>query len=244
MKLGATFAVVLILLAGVVGYGITQLGSINDAMSEMVDDPVTALDRIQQFNDASTSAALAEKSLAITDDPAMLRSQLNIMRRQRARADDLIATPPPLADDTDRAQYAQVRAEWNSYKAAADQAVALALENKNLEAGRISLGAARAASDRMGDLVDAMVTRQRGEMKAADAGGDVLYATSRTTLLTVAIVAFVIAVFGAIWISLTVSRGLKRVSVALDAVAIGDLDNEVTSPATTRSRIWSIPSIA
>ncbi len=228
MKLGATFAVVLLLLTGVVAFGISRMGVINDGMSRLVDDPATSLDRIQQFNDASTSAVVAEKNLALTDDPRMMATQLDIMRQQRARADELIATPPPLADDTDRAQYAKVREEWNRYKTAADEAVALASQNKNLEAGRISLGEARTASEQMGSLVDDMVKRQREEMAKADAEGDVTYASARTMMLVAALVAMILAVGGAVWISLTVSRGLKRVGDALDTVAIGNLDNEVT----------------
>ena len=228
MKLGATFAVILLLLSGVVAFGITQMGTINDSMGRLVDDPATALDRIQQFNDASTSAVVAEKSLALTNDAQVLESQLEEMRRQRARADELIGTPPPMADDVDRAQYAKVRDQWNRYKNAADRAVALAIQNKNMEAGQISLGAARAASEEMGELVDDMVKRQRDEMAKADAEGDTTYANARTMLLATAAVALLIAIAGALWIGTIVSKGLKRVSVALDAVAIGDLDNEVT----------------
>ena len=228
MKLGATFAVILLLLSGVVAFGITQMGTINDSMGRLVDDPATALDRIQQFNDASTSAVVAEKSLALTNDAQVLESQLEEMRRQRARADELIGTPPPMADDVDRAQYAKVRDQWTRYKNAADRAVALAIQNKNMEAGQISLGAARAASEEMGELVDDMVKRQRDEMAKADAEGDTTYANARTMLLATAAVAFLIAIAGALWIGTIVSKGLKRVSVALDAVAIGDLDNEVT----------------
>jgi methyl-accepting chemotaxis protein len=81
---------------------------------------------------------------------------------------------------------------------------------------------------KMNDSIDKLGEQQQQAMKDADEATNELYATSRTTLVTAGIIAFVIAILGAIWISLTVSRGLKRVSVALDAVAIGDLDQEVT----------------
>ncbi|KQM87305.1 chemotaxis protein [Sphingomonas sp. Leaf23] len=228
MKLGATFAVVLLLLAGVVGYGIDRLGMLNQAMSDLVDDPATALDRIQQFNMASTLAIVAEKNLALSDDPQIVQQQLSNFRQQRARADELIGQAPPMADDTDRAQYASIRTQWNEYKTVADRIVPLALGNKNLEAGAISLRDARPIAEKMRTQVQDVVQRQRAEMKKADDAGDTLYASSQTTLLTAAIAALILAVTGALWIGMIVAKGLKRVGVALDAVAIGDLDQEVT----------------
>ncbi|KQN81486.1 chemotaxis protein [Sphingomonas sp. Leaf67] len=235
MKLGATFAVVLLLLTGIVGLGVSQLSSISDSMSNLVDDPATALDRIQQFNDASTSAVVAEKNLALTSDAQLKAAQMEELRRQRARADELIAKAPPMADETDIEQYAKIREQWNAYKATADKAIELALQNKNMEAGQISLGAARTAATQMGEMVDETVERQRGEMKEANDEGDALYASARLWLIGIALVAIAIAVAGAWWISHIVSQGLRRVGVALDAVAIGDLDKEV--PVTSNDEI-------
>ena len=227
MKLGATFAVVLLLLAIVVGFSVVQLSTLSSAMGRLVDDPATALDRIQQFNDAQTSAIVAEKNLALSNDPQIEAAQMEELRKQRSRADELIAKAPPMADQSDIEQYARIRAAWTEYKAAADKAVELALADKNIEAGMVSLGAARIAAEKTGGLIDEMVERQREEMKQADAEGDALYASARTWLIVIAVVAFAVAIAGALWISKIVAQGLRRVGVALDAVAIGDLDNEV-----------------
>ncbi|KQN20114.1 chemotaxis protein [Sphingomonas sp. Leaf32] len=235
MKLGATFAVVLLLLAGVVGFGINRLSMLNEAMSDLVDDPATSLDRIQQFNMASTLTIIAEKNLALSNDPQVVEKQLSNFRQQRARADELIAQAPPMADDIDRAQYASIRTQWNEYKVVADRIIPLALADKNLEAGALSLGDARPIAEKMRAQVLDVVQRQREEMKKADAAGDVLYAESRTMLLATALAALLMAIVGALWISMIVSKGLKRVGVALDAVAVGDLDQEVT--VTTNDEI-------
>ncbi len=228
MKLATTFAVVLLVLAAVVGIGIDRLGTLNAAMSKLVDDPATALDRIQQFNQASTLAMIAEKNMALSNDPQVMQAQVANLRRERALADELIAQPPARSDQRDRAQYADMKLKWEQYKAVADRSVQLALANKNLEAGEISINQGRPAAEALRNQVREVVARQREEMAAADAEGDALYAQSRTMLLAMAAVAILIAIGGALWISMIVSRGLKRVGIALDAVAVGDLDNEVT----------------
>ncbi|MBQ1480435.1 MAG: HAMP domain-containing protein [Sphingomonas sp.] len=91
----------------------------------------------------------------------------------------------------------------------------------------ISLGTANKAAVKVGDMVDEIVKRQRNELKVANEAGDTLYAQSRLMLFIVAGAAFLLAMAGALWISRIVSQGLNRISVALGAVAIGDLDQRV-----------------
>ncbi|MGI8367328.1 methyl-accepting chemotaxis protein, partial [Sphingomonas paucimobilis] len=227
MKLVTTFAIVLTMLAIIVGFSVNRLSTLNDAMSNMVDDPAASLDRIQQFNDAITSSVVAQKNLTMSDDPNFMSDQLAELRRQRARADRLITEASRVNDETDREMYAEALRGWTDYKSIANKAVELALENRNAEASVISLGTANKAAVKVGDMVDEIVKRQRNELKVANEAGDTLYAQSRLMLFIVAGAAFLLAMAGALWISRIVSQGLNRISVALGAVAIGDLDQRV-----------------
>ncbi|APX64529.1 methyl-accepting chemotaxis protein [Sphingomonas sp. gentR] len=227
VKLITTFAIVLAMLAIIVGFSVNRLSTLNTAQSNMVDDPAASLDRIQQFKDAITSSIVAQKNLTMSDDPDFMAGQHAELRKQRARADRLIAEALRTGDDVDREMYTDAQRGWAEYKSIADQAVELALANRNAEASVISLGGANKAAVRIGDTVNKIVQRQRLELKAADEAGNVLYAESRTTLLMVAAAAFLTAVAGALWISRIVSRGLNRIAVALGAVATGDLDQKV-----------------
>ncbi|MDZ7281811.1 methyl-accepting chemotaxis protein [Sphingomonas sanguinis] len=227
MKLVTTFAVVLVMLAIIVGFSVNRLSTLNTAQSNMVDDPVASLDRIQQFNDAMTSSIVAQKNLALSDNPDFMADQYAKLRKQRDRGDRLIGEALQTQDPADREMYAEAQRGWTEYKSIADKAVQLALANRNAEASVISLGVANKASVRIGDIVDKIVERQRTELQTADREGDELYAESRVMLLVVAAAAFLIAMAGALWISRIVSHGLGRVSTALVAVAMGDLDQKV-----------------
>ncbi|MGC9582124.1 UNVERIFIED_CONTAM: HAMP domain-containing protein, partial [Salmonella enterica subsp. enterica serovar Typhimurium] len=143
------------------------------------------------------------------------------------RADRLITEASRVNDETDREMYAEALRGWTDYKSIANKAVELALENRNAEASVISLGTANKAAVKVGDMVDEIVKRQRNELKVANEAGDTLYAQSRLMLFIVAGAAFLLAMAGALWISRIVSQGLNRISVALGAVAIGDLDQRV-----------------
>ena len=64
-------------------------------------------------------------------------------------------------------------------------------------------------------------------MKEADEATNQTYEAARTTLLVVAGLAVLIATAGAIWIAMMISAGLKKIAAAVDAVAIGDLNQDV-----------------
>lgn len=115
MKLVTTFAIVLTMLAIIVGFSVNRLSTLNDAMSNMVDDPAASLDRIQQFNDAITSSVVAQKNLTMSDDPNFMSDQLAELRRQRARADRLITEASRVNDETDREMYAEALRGWTDW---------------------------------------------------------------------------------------------------------------------------------
>ncbi|MEH3041260.1 MAG: methyl-accepting chemotaxis protein [Sphingomonas paucimobilis] len=227
MKLIGTFSIVILMLIGIVAYSVHTMGTLNGSMSNLVDDSATMLYNIQQFNDAVNSAVIAEKNTALTEDQQQLAAQAAELKRQRERADELIATTPESADDTDKVMLDKIRTAWAAYKVAADRAIALGLQNKNQEAAAVSMGEARRTVEEAGNLVDQMVSRQRDEMTEADHAGDALYASSRTLLTLLALGALALAIAGATWVSLVVSRGFRQLSTALDTVAGGDLTQTI-----------------
>ena len=76
---------------------------------------------------------------------------------------------------------------------------------------------------------------------AEDAAGSAQQASEAETVLIGAVVlSLVIAIGSALWISLSISRGLGRAVGLAEAVAVGDLSQtDRRSPATTRSATWS-----
>ena len=227
MKLISTFSVVILMLIGIVAYSVHTMGTLNGSMSNLVDDSATMLYNIQQFNDAMNSAVIAGKNIVLTDDRQQIAAQSDELKRQRTRADELIAPTPESANDVEKAMLDKIRTAWAAYKIAADQAIALSMQNKKQEAAAISTGEARDTAEEAGSLVDQMVSRQRQEMTEADHAGDALYDRSRTLLMVLALGALAVAIGGATWVCLVVSRGFKQLSNALDTVAGGDLTQTI-----------------
>ena len=227
MKLIATFSIMILMLLGIVAFSINTMGTLNGSMSNLVDNSATTLNNVQQFNDAMNSSVIAEKNIVLTEDSQLIAAQTAELKRQRAWADQLIAVTPEMADDIDKGLLDKIRVAWAAYKTAADQAIALGQQNRTQEASVISMGEARRAVEEAGSLVDEMVKRPQTEMREADHGGDALYASSRTMLIALALGALALAVAGATWVGLIVSRGFKQLSTALDTVAGGDLTQTI-----------------
>ena len=227
-KLAATFAVVLLLMIATVGIGITRLGELNAAITQVINVSAKQLEYAQAIDGEFGRIGRNEKNMALTEDDALTRDFSNEMLQQRARLETILTAATRLATDDTRDKWNNVRSDWMRYKGLNDQVRQLAILNRNKEAANISMNEARTAFLALSKDVQDLVSSQQAKMKQADADTNILYADARSLLVTIAIVAILIAVAGAIWVSLVVSRGLYRIGEALDAVAIGDLDQEVT----------------
>ncbi|MGN7158762.1 methyl-accepting chemotaxis protein [Sphingomonas sp. SAFR-052] len=228
MKLAATFGVVIVMLLAVILIGITKMGAMNSGMMQVIDGPAARQARSLGVQVALNELLRLEKNMALTDDMSLTRDFDQQATTKVAKTDDLIRTAVANASPEARQDWQNVLDKWTEYKPINRRIRDLGLANKNAEAGRISLTQSRALMSDMSKSLDSIVGRNAASMAAAKAETDASYQNARTILMIVAVAAVLVALGGALWISMIVSRGLKRVSVALDAVAIGDLDNEVT----------------
>lgn len=226
-KLAGTFAVLVILLIAVVGVGISRISDMNTAISTIIAGPAAQLD-VAMSIDADTGRVVRnEKNMILTQDLATTKSFNERMLSLRDKVDRNIAEGTARANERGKPIWAEMLPQWNAYKATNERIRLLALENKNAEAGQLSMGEARRQIMAVSDTITKMVDLQRERMREADVQAAELYASSRMTMLVTAGLALLIAIAGALWISHVVSTGLRRVSTALDAVAVGDLEHEV-----------------
>ncbi|MCP4029554.1 MAG: HAMP domain-containing protein, partial [Sphingomonas sp.] len=227
MKLGATFGVLILALIAVVTVGVTRMASLNEGISEVISGPAHRLSVAQQIATEVNFVLRYEKNLALTNDEALMRTFDNQITEHRKKIDGLVVEGVSTASEQGKPSWLKVQSQWEAFKPVNDRVRALGLANKNVEAANLSITQSRKVAGELTATIDQLVSIQQDQMQQADKDTNALYTESRTMLIIVAAIATLIAVAGAIWISLLVSNGLKRIGVALDAVAIGDLDQEV-----------------
>ncbi|MGK6322945.1 methyl-accepting chemotaxis protein [Sphingomonas sp. DT-51] len=227
LKLITTFAAMTLLLVAIVTLALVRIASLDDAITDVIAGPTARAIRSLTINDALGDVMRMEKNMSLTTDDATTRSFDARMTEGRARVEQLFAEGLSNASADNRPRWIALQQSWTAYKQVNDRIRTLALANQNEEAARLSLGPALRLGDQISAVNDAMVAANRASLAKAEADTDALYAQSRWLLLVAAAVALAVAVSGASWIALLVARGLRAASNAIEAVAIGDLDQEV-----------------
>jgi methyl-accepting chemotaxis protein len=227
MKLGMTFAVLVLMLTTVVAVGISRMSSLNVAMTDVIEGPAKRLSLAQSLDGKVGDVVRQEKNMVMTNDEALTRNFDADMMKSRADVAKLLATGLATATPQDRPVWAQIDQKWNGFIPINDRIRQFALRNDDEDAGKLSLNESRVAVTAITGLAQQIVDLSQQEMQQADKDTDDLYEKARATLLAIAAGALLIAIAGGVWISRVVSLGLARVRTAIDAVAIGDLDQEV-----------------
>ncbi len=226
-KLAGAFAF-LLLITGILGvFGIANMSNINDKSTELSVNWMPSIDAIHRINTATSDLRIAQYTHVVSTDPAVMRETegqidtiLSDLGTQRARYEKLISS------DEERQIYQTFAGKFARYQKAGDRFLALSRANQNAEAAAMLADSKSLYDDYSGDLLKLVKMNIDGGEKAS-ADGDVAYADARNLFVVLLTAAMIAGIAAAIWISLTISRGLKKVSVAVDAVAIGDLDKDV-----------------
>ncbi|MBB4153210.1 methyl-accepting chemotaxis protein [Sphingomonas jinjuensis] len=227
MKLGVTFGVLVVLMLTVVTIGVLRLGTLNSAITDVINGPAKRLSIAQDVDTMQSQSLADQQSLILNTDAALMRTYNDRVVREEAEMEKLMASGLSIATDRDRNAWEAVRRTWTEIKPTFDQIRDLGAANRNDEATRLTNASQNKMMERFQNDINTLKNLQVKIMADTDDETNAVYSSSRSVLIGAGVVALLMAVGGALWISLLVSRGLKRIGVAVEAVAIGDLDQEV-----------------
>ncbi len=109
------------------------------------------------------------------------------------------------------------------------QVVTIARAGGNLLALDRSIGEGRKAAEEALAGVDAYVAFAQSLMNNTRAQAMEAAAAARTVLITVVVVSLLVGIVAALWLSTAISAGLRRAIGLAEAVALGDLSQQVTA---------------
>ncbi|EGD60737.1 putative methyl-accepting chemotaxis protein [Novosphingobium nitrogenifigens DSM 19370] len=226
-KLAATFVLLVALLVVVVGLSLARLSTLNQAITDVIAGPAKRQELALSLDGKINYALRQEKNMALAGDVDTARKFDAELLKTRSEAQTLIAAGVSHASPEGAPIWSKIQARWAELLPVEDEIRSLSLDGKKTQAGELSMTRARDAANAMSEQIAQLVDIAQKDMTKADADTSALYDEARTTLIITALIAIAIAVSGGVWISLTISRGLTKVRVAVDAVAIGDLDQEI-----------------
>jgi methyl-accepting chemotaxis protein len=227
LKLGLAFGLVIVLMIGATGYGLTSLGHLNDAMTVLVQGPVARLKLAGDVRTAMLQVTRNEKNLILETDLQKEKVYDAQLTQLRQDFEGLLDEGDQMSSPEGRVKYAELRSVWETIKPLDTQLRQLALANQNQQATALSLGALRAAMNQGIDITNDIVSLTEAQMKAQEDQDARTYANTRDILIAVIIASLLIATIAALWLALSITKGLTQVSSLATAVSIGDLNKTV-----------------
>ena len=227
MKLAISFGFLILMLAGIAGYGTYSLGIAKDAMDEVVDGTVVRLDKTHQINALSISTVRAQKNIILAATPQEIQKHIATSDELRSEMDKMINDMAATASAETRGYWAELQAITQAFEASDNRVRDYVRQGNTSAASAYSSEEGRTAANALTQKLEQGVTMNRTRLESAKASQNDDYLQTRMLLIIISLAAVVIAVGTALWIALGISGGLRKIMVVAEAISLGDLNQDV-----------------
>jgi methyl-accepting chemotaxis protein len=227
LKLGATFAVVILLLIALSALSLSRMGTLTLAITDLINGPAQRQELAINTQTTNSDLMRNQRSMLLTTDPQLFRTFDEDTSKALTRMDELVAKGEQLATEDHKPRWHALKTAVEEFKQTDAQIRALARAGDKAGAAAITFGEGRTAYLTITKLSDELAELAQAEMKKVDQDTDALYAEARMLVITVSIIAFLTALGGGVWISRIVTGGLSKIQEVMAAAALGDLSKDV-----------------
>jgi methyl-accepting chemotaxis protein len=227
LKLGLAFGLVIVLMIAATGYGLSSISHLNDAMTGLINGPVARLKLAGDVRTGILQFVRAEKNIILESDLAKMRVYDAQLTQQRQDFEALLDEGDAISSPEGKVKYAELRSMWETVKPLDIELRQLALADQNKQAVTLSLGPLLGATTQCIDLTNEVVSLAESQMKAQEAQNARTYDSTREVLIGVTLASLVIAIVAALWLALSITKGLRQIAILASAVSIGDLNKTV-----------------
>jgi methyl-accepting chemotaxis protein len=229
LKVGLAFAGVIGLLVLATAMGISDLAAANHEGDLVVSGPVARLRATQQLDIHMLNVGQAERASLLVGDAAEREILDTEIEREQAAFEVLLRRMQADAPADTRPRWDAVGETWGRFMQTHRRVVALSAAGQSAQAGALSMGEGRRLIDEAEAAMAGLATASQTQLEAAQARADTDFERTRNLLLAIAVASLAAAIAAALWISITLSRGLRKIGDMARAVSIGDLDHTVVA---------------
>jgi len=227
LKLALAFGLIILMLIGATGFGISSLGSMNGTMMGLVSGPVARMKLAQDVRSELLQILRSEKNIIIETAPEKMKAYDDELSKGREVLSAMLDEGEKISSPEGKLKYGELKTIFETIKPLDTKLRELALANKNADATTLSLGELRTATNAGIKLAEDVVGLTEQQMKADQETAAANYATTRNVLVGFVLLAVAIAAAAAIWMAMSINQGLRKIADLADAVAIGDLNKTV-----------------
>ena len=210
LKLGLAFALMIGLMIVAAALGMEGIGKLNAGFDGVMSGPVARTANVQDLNGVFLRIARAERDMILADTKEEAAPLVADIARERQRFTDLVQKSEALATPEAKPKWAALHAAGDRFLAVDDRLRELALANQDAQAKTLSNTEGKQAFDEASRQMDELVQLERGETQAASDKVDNDDKATRASLISMTVVALLIALGAAVWISISVAKGLAR----------------------------------
>ncbi|GKT21870.1 methyl-accepting chemotaxis protein [Acidovorax sp. SUPP3334] len=224
VRLGLGFGLVLLLMALITGISLFRLADQDEASQQLINDLYPKAAASQQLSYLTMDTARLVRNLIILADEKGMAPNKAALDKNIATTGTLIGTLEKLADTPEeRALIQEIKTQSATYIAFSQDVAALGLQNKNEEGQQLLFGPRYAIQGTYLATLRKMVDLQEKNMQQ---GGQVAHAAYLSARMIVWIAALIAALMGmvcAFFITRSVTAPLQDAVDAADRVADGNL---------------------
>jgi methyl-accepting chemotaxis protein len=228
LKLAVTFTAIIALAGTMAWLGISGLGTLNTSLRDLVQGPMQRIQIEDQLQIDMLQILRAEKNMLLADTQEQMKrydADIDQIRTQFAARLEKLTN---IASTEGRLKLAPLNGLWQKLVAVQDRIHELALNNHIAEAKAISLGDERQLNAQITKVVTDIADYNNLLMKQAEDEASRQYEHVRQLLIAAAAAVLLIGTATGVWLALSIGRSLGKAGALANAVAIGDLSQQVT----------------
>ncbi|NKN36807.1 methyl-accepting chemotaxis protein, partial [Agrobacterium sp. a22-2] len=238
LKLAMAFGFVIVMLISVAALGVMSLGELNTTLQNVVEGPAKRLSLAQDMNNAQLQQLRQQKNMLLATDTKAVQDYAVAAENHRKEFDTAYQAVLLLATEQGKVLWNKLNGLETEYRKQDDRIRTMILAGDHSGALNFSSTENRATVNEIDQLLTEVIQLETSRLEDAKIEAGANYVQTRTIMLTVAGIALVIAVISAVWIALSINRGLRNAVSAVQTVADGDLTSLAT--VTTRDEIGDL----
>ncbi|MBO9737955.1 HAMP domain-containing protein [Xanthomonas axonopodis pv. begoniae] len=232
-RLGMAFGILILLSGLLVATGLITMANARYELDTIVNNNMERIRLSSEMLDANTNVAIGLRDVVMVSGDAANRRALDIIERSRARykqAHDALAAMP--SSELEKKALALVQEKRDVSVKFNNQILDYGMRDQNQQAQALLQGAAAAAMDQQQAAIAANAALERRLSKDAYAAAVASMHNGKIILASGGIAALVISALLAWLITRSLTRPLSQATRTAEAIAAGNLRNDVHTTAT------------
>jgi methyl-accepting chemotaxis protein len=228
VRLGLGFALVMAMLAAVIGFGLASMARIDAHMKQIVDNNDVKILSASTMGESFRDVLVTAGSVALASEPDSARAQVAkltaIREHYGAAKKNLLGTQ---LNDTERQLLAKLDQAIAASKPKINKAVELSIAGAHSEANQYMLEESIPSALAAISLIDEIVAFEKEQARAAAARANAEYRSAYQLLLTIGVAAMLAGMLIAWRITRSITGPLRTAVALAETVAAGDLSSAI-----------------